>query len=313
VAPGKLRRHEDLVVGSGGVGSGFAPIAARVDASDPDSVAEIAKANGCDAILNAVDPLFVAGSSRAPSAPARPTSTWRCRSPSPTRSNRMRRTAGSSATISSPPPRPGRTRAPRARGLWGVARALRRLRALCRRPLVPRHRRVWRAGRGRPEGGGLRLPPRLLDLDDDRGVPEPTRDLGEGSRLVHHLAFQPARDPSCSRTASTRSSASTSSTRSRRSTRTSSSIWLPAVSGQAPASWARSLRPGAVPLPVEGRVRLPLGDRGARSRVLTAGVERSRAGLQHRGPILATVAHVPSLDLEREGSGLRVVRPMHHP
>jgi saccharopine dehydrogenase (NAD+, L-lysine forming) len=84
-----------LVVGSGGVGSAFAPIAARrdffdhvvfadhdpsraqrvvdaygsdgrfsatrVDASDPDSVAEVATANGCDAILNAVDPRFVSG------------------------------------------------------------------------------------------------------------------------------------------------------------------------------------------------------------------------------------------------------------
>ncbi len=82
------------MVGSGGVGAAFAPIAARrdfyehivfsdydearatsvvdrydggtkrfsasrVDASDPDSVAEVAKANGCDAILNAVDPRFV--------------------------------------------------------------------------------------------------------------------------------------------------------------------------------------------------------------------------------------------------------------
>jgi saccharopine dehydrogenase-like NADP-dependent oxidoreductase len=32
-----------------------------VDASDPDSVAEVATANGCDAILNAVDPRFVSG------------------------------------------------------------------------------------------------------------------------------------------------------------------------------------------------------------------------------------------------------------
>jgi saccharopine dehydrogenase (NAD+, L-lysine-forming) len=81
-----------LVVGSGGVGASVAPIAARrdffdgivfsdydeararrvveradddrfsaakVDASDPDSVAEVARANGCDAVLNAVDPRFV--------------------------------------------------------------------------------------------------------------------------------------------------------------------------------------------------------------------------------------------------------------
>ena len=84
------------MVGSGGVGASVAPIAARrdfyehivfadydeararsvvdrydggtgrfsaarVDASDPTSVAEVAKAGGCDAILNAVDPRFVPG------------------------------------------------------------------------------------------------------------------------------------------------------------------------------------------------------------------------------------------------------------
>jgi saccharopine dehydrogenase (NAD+, L-lysine-forming) len=81
-----------LVVGSGGVGSSLAPIAARrdfyerivfsdydeararsvvdrygdhrfaaarVDASDPVSVAGVALEHGCDAILNAVDPRFV--------------------------------------------------------------------------------------------------------------------------------------------------------------------------------------------------------------------------------------------------------------
>jgi saccharopine dehydrogenase (NAD+, L-lysine-forming) len=81
-----------LVVGSGGVGSAFAPIvarrdffehvvfadhdegrarsivdrygdgrfsAARVDASDPSAIAELATTNHCDAILNAVDPRFV--------------------------------------------------------------------------------------------------------------------------------------------------------------------------------------------------------------------------------------------------------------
>jgi saccharopine dehydrogenase (NAD+, L-lysine-forming) len=81
-----------LVVGTGGVGSAFAPIArrrdfyehivfadhdeararavvvrfgdgrfsaARVDASDAAAVAELARANRCDTILNAVDPRFV--------------------------------------------------------------------------------------------------------------------------------------------------------------------------------------------------------------------------------------------------------------
>ena len=84
-----------LVVGSGGVGAAFAPIAARrdfyehivfadidearalrvvdrfggggkfsaarVDATDAADVAAVAKAKGCDAILNAADPRFVPG------------------------------------------------------------------------------------------------------------------------------------------------------------------------------------------------------------------------------------------------------------
>jgi saccharopine dehydrogenase (NAD+, L-lysine-forming) len=84
-----------LVVGSGGVGAAFAPIAARrdfyehivfadiderrargvvdrfdgggrfsaarVDASDARDVAAVAESNGCDAILNAADPRFVPG------------------------------------------------------------------------------------------------------------------------------------------------------------------------------------------------------------------------------------------------------------
>jgi saccharopine dehydrogenase-like NADP-dependent oxidoreductase len=84
-----------LVVGSGGVGASVAPIiarrdfyeavvfadadesrarrvverygtggrfaAARVDASDPASVAEVARTHACDVVLNAVDPRFVPG------------------------------------------------------------------------------------------------------------------------------------------------------------------------------------------------------------------------------------------------------------
>ncbi|MGZ8585814.1 MAG: saccharopine dehydrogenase family protein, partial [Actinomycetota bacterium] len=85
-----------LVVGSGGVGAAVAPIAARrdfyerivfsdydeararrvvdrydagtgrfvaarVDASDPSSVAAVAREHGCDVVLNAVDPRFVMG------------------------------------------------------------------------------------------------------------------------------------------------------------------------------------------------------------------------------------------------------------
>jgi saccharopine dehydrogenase-like NADP-dependent oxidoreductase len=84
-----------LVVGSGGVGAAFAPIASRrdfyervvfadideararsvvdrfgshgrfvaakVDATDPADVAAVAAAHGCDVILNAADPRFVPG------------------------------------------------------------------------------------------------------------------------------------------------------------------------------------------------------------------------------------------------------------
>jgi saccharopine dehydrogenase (NAD+, L-lysine forming) len=59
-----------LVVGSGGVGSAFAPIAARrdfyehvlfadYDEAKAQRVVELARANRCDAILNAADPRSV--------------------------------------------------------------------------------------------------------------------------------------------------------------------------------------------------------------------------------------------------------------
>jgi NADPH:quinone reductase-like Zn-dependent oxidoreductase len=78
-----------LVVGSGGVGAAVAAVAQRrdffaaaaVDASDASSVAELARAEGADAILNAVDPRFdppifqswrqANGRVPAPSAPRR--------------------------------------------------------------------------------------------------------------------------------------------------------------------------------------------------------------------------------------------------
>ena len=40
------------------------------------------------------------------------------------------------------------------------------------------------------DGRGLRLRAVLLDLDDDRGVPQPAGHLREGPRLVHHRAVQ---------------------------------------------------------------------------------------------------------------------------
>ena len=61
--------------------------------------------------------------------------------------------------------------------------------------------------------GGQRLRAVVLHLDHDRGVPQPTRDVGEGPRLVHDRAVQRAGGVRLPRRASGRSSASTSSTR----------------------------------------------------------------------------------------------------
>ena len=79
----------------------------------------------------------------------------------------------------------GAGRAARARGHGRRARALRRLRPLRRRPPVQRDRRGRRARRRRPRRRGLRLRADVLDLDDDRGVPEPAADLGARARLLH--------------------------------------------------------------------------------------------------------------------------------
>ena len=55
-------------------------------------------------------------------------------------------------------------------------------------------RRGRRARRREPRGRRLRLRPVVLDLDDDRGVPEPAGHLGARPRLVHDPAVQRARD-----------------------------------------------------------------------------------------------------------------------
>ncbi len=53
-------------------------------------------------------------------------------------------------------------------------------------------RRDRRTRRGEPRGRGLRLRADLLDLDDDRGVPQPAPHLGARARLVHDRAVQRA-------------------------------------------------------------------------------------------------------------------------
>ena len=236
-----------LLVGSGGVGSAFTAIAARRDFFERCVVADYDEAGharrstrwgttgswqvrsmrrtparssrssvstGITHVMNAVDPRFVmpifngayAGgadyldmamslSHPHPDAPysemrgeARRRAVRRCRRVGegrPARAGRDRRGAG----------------------------AVRRVRALRRRPPVLRDRRARHARRRQPRGRGLRVRAVVLDLDDDRGVPQPAGGLGEGPRLVHHRRRSASRRPSTSPRASGRSSASTSSTR----------------------------------------------------------------------------------------------------
>ncbi len=81
----------------------------------------------------------------------------------------------------------------RAGGVRRRTRPRRRVRPLRRRPPVQRDRRGRCARRGEPHRGRLRVRAVLLDLDHDRGVPEPAAGLREGPRLVHHRAVQRAR------------------------------------------------------------------------------------------------------------------------
>ena len=64
-----------------------------------------------------------------------------------------------------------------------------------------------------PRGRRLHLRAVVLDLDDDRGVPEPAGHLGEGQGLVHHAAVLRAGGLRLPGRVSGRSSASTSSTK----------------------------------------------------------------------------------------------------
>ena len=94
---------------------------------------------------------------------------------------------------------------------------LRRVRALRRRPPVLRDRRARHPRRRQPRGDRRRrqrdLRAVVLDVDHDRGVPQPAGDLGEGPWLVHHRRRSASRRSSTSPRASARSSASTWSTR----------------------------------------------------------------------------------------------------
>ena len=96
--------------------------------------------------------------------------------------------------------------APRAVAAGGAARAGRdrrgaravgRVRALRRRRAVLEVDEVGVRDGADLRRGGLRLRAHVLDLDDDRGVPEPAADLGARARLLHDRARSPS--PRCSR------------------------------------------------------------------------------------------------------------------
>ena len=76
-----------------------------------------------------------------------------------------------------------------------------------RRRAVREHRRSGSPRRRRPARRGLRLRAHVLDLDHDRGVPEPAADLGARARLLHHRARSPSPRCSSSPRASGRSNA----------------------------------------------------------------------------------------------------------
>ena len=104
-----------------------------------------------------------------------------CRSRTPRR--RTRRPASSSATSSSRvAERVGAGRPARAGRHRRRARALRRVRAVRRRPPVLRDRRARHPRRRQPRGDRRRrqrdLRAVVLDVDHDRGVPQPAGDLG---------------------------------------------------------------------------------------------------------------------------------------
>ena len=240
-----------LLVGAGGVGAAFAAIAApprllrddrghrlrprqgregrrsrdddryvaaQIDASSAESVTALCREHGITHVMNAVDPVFnmsifegafAAGadyldmamslSKPHPEAPYEQTG----------REARRRAVRGRRRVGGGGPAGAGRDRR--------RARALRRVRAVRRRPPVQRDRRARHPRRRQPRGHRRRrqrdLRAVVLDVDHDRGVPQPAGHLGEGPRLVHHARRSASPRSSTSPRASARSSASTWSTR----------------------------------------------------------------------------------------------------
>ena len=217
-----------LVVGTGGVGAAVAAVARAAATSSSGSCSRtstrrgpersprrsattasqprrstrrtrrrsrrVAREHGADAILNATDPrfnppIFAGGVRRRlhyldmamTLSEPHPDGPTRCRRDARRRAVRRARAVG-------------RARPARARRHGRRARALRRLRALRRRSPVLGDRRGRRPRRREPRRRGLRLRADLLDLDDDRGVPEPAARLGARPRLLHDRAVLRAGD-----------------------------------------------------------------------------------------------------------------------
>ncbi len=210
-----------LVIGTGGVGSAFAAIAqrrsffdritladvdpsrpqavvdrlgdhdrfnaARVDASSEDSIISLIRDVKADAVLNATDPRFnpqifdaCLQARRHVSRHGRNAVTAASRAPVLRDACQARRLPVRAARELAPG-RPARARRDRRR----TGRS-RRLRATCGGRAVFGDRRDRRARRREPDRRGIRLRADVLDLDDDRGVPQPAGDLGKGARVVHH-------------------------------------------------------------------------------------------------------------------------------
>ena len=219
-----------VVVGAGGVGSAFVTIASRRDAIEHIVVADIdlrrAERAASTAGGNRTAPtghgdhgrrhLGGVGRRARPGEPRRrrPQRLRATVQPGDLRGRLRRRRAlprHGDAPVG-PPPRAAvqrRRRAPRrgaARrfgglgGAWPAghrrdgrrARVLRRRGPLRQRPPLLAHRRDRRARRRRPRRRRLRLRPDVLDLDDDRGVPQPADRLRARAWLVHDRPVQRA-------------------------------------------------------------------------------------------------------------------------
>ena len=206
-----------LVVGTGGVGAAAAAVAARRDFFESITLADLDPGRPRAVVAGLGDPRFSAAQVDASDQAALAALMRDCR-----RGPQRDRPALQPADLRRRPrgplhvrrhgddPRPGpgvlarrppvrraralaRGRAARARRDGRRAGPLRRLRPLRRGRAVRRARRGRDPRRREPRRRGLRLRADLLDLDDDRGVPQPAARLGARPRLLHDRAVLRAR------------------------------------------------------------------------------------------------------------------------